>query len=130
MKKPKGIFIYLHHSKAIRKLTAVQKGRLLDALLVFGESGEEPDFSDDPTLDVLYEVLAESITTNFEHYREVCENRSRAAQARSTAKKAEEQRDTEPAKPRIRDRYKGKLVEHDISEVIGAWDSMNPEIND
>lgn len=129
MKKPKGIFIYFHHSKAIRKLSYAQKGRLLEALLLFGESGAAPDLSDDPALDVIYEVMAESIKTNFAHYSEVCENRSKAATAREAAKKGEAPADSRQAKPVIRDRFKGKLIEHDSGELIDMWYSKNPEVN-
>ncbi|MBQ3330067.1 MAG: hypothetical protein IJG87_02690 [Ruminococcus sp.] len=89
MKKPKGFFTYFHHSALIRHLTDEQAGRLYKALLLYGDEGTEPDFSDDQTCALAFIVLKGEIDLNFEKYAEVCENRSKAAKEREAKKRKE-----------------------------------------
>ena len=89
MKKPKGFFTYLHHEDVIDTLSDEQAGRLYKALLRYGNSDEEEDFSDDPALNVAFVLLRGEVDYNFDRYNEICERRSRAAQLREAKKRGE-----------------------------------------
>lgn len=78
MKKPKGFFTYFHHSAMICHLTDEQAGRLYKALVLYGDEGAEPDFSDDQSCGLAYIILKGEVDLNFERYTEVCEKRKEA----------------------------------------------------
>ena len=125
MKKPKGIFIYLHHEDVIGKLSDAQGGRLLKALLARGNGADMPDLSDDPLLDVVATMLAKEVIQNIEHYNEVCENRRGAAKARESEKAAAR---VNAVKPK-RGGFSTEVTSHEYESMQKSWDSMNPEIN-
>ena len=88
MKKPKGFFVYFHHSNVIGLLSNEQAGRLIKALMDYGENGELSDFSDDGMLNVTYTLLRDEIDLNFEKYNEVCEKRRQAGLQRAEKSKS------------------------------------------
>ena len=85
MKKPKAINLYIDMSKRFEKFSDAQAGRLVKAMLRYGNTGEIPDFSDDLALDVTFCGIMEQIDRDFEKYRDICQKRSeigkRGAQA-------------------------------------------------
>ena len=87
MKKPKGFFVDFHHSNVIGLLSNEQAGRLIKALMDYGENGELSDFSDDGMLNVTYTLLRDEIDLNFEKYNAMCERRKEIAVQRENAKK-------------------------------------------
>ena len=74
MKKPKGFFTYFHLSPVINKLSDAQSGRLYKALLLYGDTGELTDFSDDLAVDMAFALMRGEIDINFERYNEMCEH--------------------------------------------------------
>ncbi len=79
MKKPKGFFTYFHLYSVIEKLSDAQAGRLYKALMLYGDTGELTDFSDDLACDLAYTLMRGEIDINFERYNEICErNRENA----------------------------------------------------
>ena len=85
MKKPKAINLYLDLYKRFEKLSDAQAGRLVKAMLKYGNTGEDTDFSDDLALDVTFCGITDQIDRDFEKYRDICQKRSevgrRGAQA-------------------------------------------------
>ena len=51
-------------------------GKLLKALLRYAENGEEPDFSDDKAIMLMFSMMSRRIDRDFERYSKVCEKRS------------------------------------------------------
>ncbi len=85
MKKPKALNLYLDLYKRFEKFSDAQAGRLIKAMLRYGNTGEETDFSDDLALDVTFCGIIDQIDRDFEKYRDICQKRSeigrRGAQA-------------------------------------------------
>ena len=85
MKKPKIINLYIDLYKRFEKLSDAQAGRLVKAMLRYGNTGEITDFADDLALDVTFCGIADQIDRDFEKYRDICQKRSeigrRGAQA-------------------------------------------------
>lgn len=85
MKKPKAINLYIDLYKRFEKLSDAQAGRLVKAMLRYGNTGEITDFSDDLALDVTFCGIVDQIDRDFEKYRDICQKRSeigrRGAQA-------------------------------------------------
>ena len=85
MKKPKAINLYIDLYKRFEKFSDAQAGRLVKAMLRYGNTGEITDFSDDLALDVTFCGITDQIDRDFEKYRDICQKRSeigrRGAQA-------------------------------------------------
>ena len=78
MKKPQAIYLYFDSLNELDMLSDEQTGRLLKALLRYGESGETPDFSDDKALMLVFSVMSRKIDRDFEKYAQICEKRKEA----------------------------------------------------
>ena len=85
----KGSFIiYDTDLKSVKLLNADQAGRLFLAISSYRLDGEEPDFSDDLALRILYQQLIDHISINEKKYKETCERRSESAKKRWLEKDA------------------------------------------
>ena len=85
----KGSFIlYDTDLKSVRLLNEHQVGRLFLALSTYRLEGEDPDFSDDLALKILYQQLTDHISINEKKYKETCEKRSESAKKRWLEKDA------------------------------------------
>ena len=82
-----GVLIYFELRPTFRFMTNDQKGRLFEAILDYGELGQDPDFSDDPLLGAVWCFVRPRIDRDAEHYGIKTEQRKYAAYCRE-AKKA------------------------------------------
>lgn len=89
-KKPPGFMIYLGDCKWLKMLTLEQKGLLLDALVVYADTGECVMSDDDSPLKLLFDTMADAIDRDCEKYNENCEKNS------SNAKKGWENKRRKP----------------------------------
>lgn len=72
MARQPGIILYLSEYQRIRNnLTQAQKGDLLDALMDFGETGEEYQ-GDDQVVSVVFSLLSDAIRKAAEKYEDTC----------------------------------------------------------
>ena len=76
MKKPQAVNFFIDSLKELDLLTDEQTGKLLKALLRYAENGEEPDFSDDKAIMLMFSMMSRRIDRDFERYSKVCEKRS------------------------------------------------------
>ena len=115
MKKPKGFFVYFHHANIVGMLSDVQAGRLIKALMAYGDTGEIADFPDDGMLNVTYTLFKDEIDRNFEKYNETCNNRSEAAKLR--AKTNTDNKNGQKGAKRFMDKMTKEEID-DIEEAI------------
>ena len=72
-KKMPGVMVFFDLKPALEKLTLSEKGRLLDAILDYGQDETfEPCF-DSPVLEMLWTFVAPRIDADRERYREKCD---------------------------------------------------------
>ena len=72
MARQPGIILYLSEYQRIRNnLTQAQKGDLLDALMDFGETGQEYQ-GDDQVVGVVFSLLSDAIRKAAEKYEDTC----------------------------------------------------------
>lgn len=81
-----GVMIYFDMMPAMKFLSYEQKGRLLEAILKYAESGEEPYF-DDPMLGMAWYFIAPRIDKDGEVYDEKVEQKKYAVYCREAKKK-------------------------------------------
>lgn len=86
-KKRPGVILYFDTKPAIKSLNAEQKASLLDAILEYGESGESPDFHDDPILQLTWSFVYPRIDKDGEAYMEKSEKARYAVYCREAEKK-------------------------------------------
>lgn len=79
-KRP-GVMLYFTLRPCLHCFSYEQKGKLLDAIFDYGESGIEPHF-DDATLAVAWAFVQALIDADGDRYREKCEKAKVAADAR------------------------------------------------
>lgn len=84
-----GVMLYFELSDAVRKMNEHQKALLLDALLLYGEFMEEPDFADDPRLDATWVFMKKRIDRDAEMYDKTVVKRQYAAYCRECKKSDE-----------------------------------------
>ena len=80
-----GVMIYFDMAPAMKFLSFEQKGRLLDAILQYAESGLEPDF-DDPMLGMAWFFVVNRIDKDGEAYEEKVEQKRYAVYCREAKK--------------------------------------------
>lgn len=80
-KKAPGIMLYYEIRSALEHLSLDEKGRLLDAMLNYGEYGEAPDFAD-PTLAVTWSFISMRIDADHKRYQDKCERAAENAKKR------------------------------------------------
>lgn len=73
-KKRPGVMIYFETKNCIKRLDLEDKGRLLDAILEYGENHTPPDFSedDDVALCIAWDVICPRIDNDASRYFETC----------------------------------------------------------
>ena len=83
-KERPGVMIYFEARNCIRRLDLEDKGRLLDAILDYGEAGIDPAFSEetDLALCVAWDVLKPKIDMDAENYKDYCTSRAYASYVR------------------------------------------------
>ena len=122
MKKPKGFFVYFHHANIVGMLSDVQAGRLIKALMAYGDTGEIADFPDDGMLNVTYTLFKDEIDRNFEKYNETCNNRSEAAKLRAKTN-TDNNNGQKSAK-----RFMDKMTKEEIDDIEEAIRRKNAHI--
>lgn len=73
----KGYIVYYDNLKYFDRLDDEQLGRLFRGLTRYAATGEEPDILD-PAAGMLFEVMANQVDRDAEHYRQVCAARTAA----------------------------------------------------
>lgn len=81
-----GVVLYFDVLPALRFLNYEQKGRLYEAILVYGESGKIPDFSEDPMLGMAWCFVGPRIDRDGESYTEKQEQKKYAVYCREAKK--------------------------------------------
>ena len=76
MKKPRAINLFIDYSQELGLLSDAQTGRLIKALLCYADKREEPDFSDDTAVLMLFSVMKKQIDRDFAKYEKICGKRS------------------------------------------------------
>ena len=59
--------------KQIRKMSAERKAMLFDAILLYNLTGENVDFSDDPALEMIFDIMRTDFDKNKERYEQFLE---------------------------------------------------------
>lgn len=87
-KKQPGVMIYFETKNCIKRLASEDKGRLLDAILEYGENHTQPDFSeeDDLSLCIAWDVIKPKIDEDIRRYAVICEKRREAANSKKADK--------------------------------------------
>lgn len=80
-KRP-GVQLYFEIRPTLKRLTNEQKGMLLDAILEYGEFEVLPNFEGDLALEITWDFIRPRIDADGERYRQNCEQRRKAAEAR------------------------------------------------
>ena len=70
-KKRPGVMLYFEMRPCLRRLDDAQKGRLLEAILDYGEEGTEPKLEGMAAL--AWDFIRPRIDRDAEHYRQLCE---------------------------------------------------------
>ena len=112
MKKPKGFFVYFHHANIVGMLSDVQAGRLIKALMAYGDTGEIADFPDDGMLNVTYALFKDEIDRNFEKYNEICKKNKEIAVQRENSKKEASKKQNSSL-----NRFDDKLTREEIDDI-------------
>ena len=112
MKKPKGFFVYFHHANIVGMLSDVQAGRLIKALMAYGDTGEIADFPDDGMLNVTYALFKDEIDLNFEKYNEICKKNKEIAVQRENSKKEASKKQNSS-----QNRFDDKLTREEIDDI-------------
>lgn len=86
-KKRPGVMLYFDMSPSVERMDIHQKAALLDAILRYGEFGKEPDFRNDPRLDVTWTFVRQRIDMDGAAYEEKCEKGRYATYVREAEKK-------------------------------------------
>lgn len=86
-KRRPGVMLYFDMSPSVERMDIQQKAALLDAILRYGEFGEEPDFRNDPRLDVTWTFVRQRIDIDGAAYEEKCEKGRYATYVREAEKK-------------------------------------------
>lgn len=76
-RKP-GVVLYFEIRPAFRFMTDEQKGKLFEAILDYGEIGQEPEFTEDPLLGAVWCLIRPRIDRDGEIYGEKKEQRKYA----------------------------------------------------
>lgn len=79
-KRP-GVMVYFDLRPCLKRLSYEQKGRLLDAILTYGEDGYIPEFSDS-ALSVAWDFIQPKIDADGKRYKHRCEKAQEAANTR------------------------------------------------
>lgn len=93
MKARPGVMLYFDLRKSVKRLSLEQKGRLLDALLAYGQDGEVPAFND-PMLDVCWDFVQPRIDQDAQRYLEISEKRRESVTRRWEKKPPSEANNT------------------------------------
>lgn len=72
-KKMPGVMVFFDLKPALKKLTLSEKGRLLDAILDYGQDETSRPGFDSPVLEMLWTFVAPRIDADRERYREKCD---------------------------------------------------------
>lgn len=91
MGKQPGVMLYFEIRGGLSKLTQEEKGNLLDAILCYGESGEEPLLHGAAA--VVWEMLKPRILRDREKYDSLCRRRSDMAEKRWNTERTKEKND-------------------------------------
>lgn len=86
-KRTPGVMLYFDLSPSVDRMSVEQKAAFLDAVLRYGEFEEEPDFRNDPRLDVTWSFTKNRIDRDKEAYLEKCEKGRYATYVREAEKK-------------------------------------------
>lgn len=79
--------LYFDMAPAVERMDMPQKAALLDAILRYGEFGDEPDFREDPRLEVTWSFIRQRIDHDGSAYEEKCEKSRYATYVREAEKK-------------------------------------------
>lgn len=83
MKKPPGIMIYVSVYSSFRSVLSLeQKGILLDALADYHQTGEIPNYVEDPVLQAAVNVFLSDIKRDEKKYSDMCERNAYIARNR------------------------------------------------
>ena len=108
-KRP-GVMLYFDMSPSVERMEVHQKAALLDAILRYGEFGEEPDFRNDPRLDVTWSFVKQRIDRDGTAYAEKCEKGRYATYVREAEKKQKQPLNYEAWREFSRDEQKKLLL--------------------
>lgn len=89
-KKRPGVVLYFDMAPAVEKMTTQEKASLLDAILKYGEYGEDPDFQNYPRLDVTWSFIKHRIDHDKSTYDEKCEKARYSTYVREAEKKGKQ----------------------------------------
>ena len=74
----KAVLFYYDKIPMFEKLEPAQLGRLTLAIMYYSKEGIEPDFSDDPVLDIAFASIRASVDENGKKYEATSASRSGA----------------------------------------------------
>lgn len=130
MKKPQAVNFFIDSLKELDLLTDEQTGKLLKALLRYAENGEEPDFSDDKAICVMFSMMKKQVDRDFGKYQELCDRRSEAGKkggapkgnqnARKSSNSSKTSEDNDKDENKNKDDNKDEDKDNDLSDARGA----------
>ena len=86
--------MYYNYRQHLELLTDEQRGRLLIALMNFGEYGEIPDFNNDGMLQMAFSFISAQLERDNEKYSETCKKRAENIKKRWEKSKDDNTNDT------------------------------------
>lgn len=102
--------LYFEMSPTVERMNVEQKAALLDAILKYGEFGEEPDFHEDARLDTAWIFIKHRIDLDGEAYAVKCEKNRHNAYIREAEKKGKQPLSYDVWKELSRDEQKRLLL--------------------
>lgn len=88
-----GVMIYFEMFSGMKKLDYEQMGMLFEAIMVYSQTGEEPEF-DEFVCDVAWDFIKPRLDNDSQRYDDVVDSRKAAADARWSKKKSAPQPET------------------------------------
>jgi hypothetical protein len=87
-KKQPGVMLYFDRCSALKRVSYEDKGRLLEAILEYGEHGVVPDF--DGVLGLAWDFIRPGLDKDRERYERRVESAKRAANTRWEQERADD----------------------------------------
>ena len=87
MGKP-GIMLYFEICPCLKLMTQNEKGELLDAMMAYGQSGEEPELTE--KLQIIWPLIRDKLDRDTDRYNRIVIRNEYASYAKSAAKNQEE----------------------------------------
>lgn len=86
-KKRPGVIVYFDTRSAMKRLNYEQMGRLYEAILDYGEFGKQPDFDNDPYLQLAWDFTYPRIDSDGEAYGKKIESNKYGVYCREAKKR-------------------------------------------